>query len=63
MNEGGTFASPKKFFCSLLISYIYAFKIIEDKPIKKRIRVDGYINNIGIIAPIISILKKIIYKR
>lgn len=61
-NEGGTFAMPKKFFCSLLISYIYAFKIVTDKPIKKRIKVDGYINNIDVIAPTISILKKIIYK-
>ena len=53
--------SPKKFFCSILISYIYTFKILTNKVIKKRIVVNGYVSNISLITPIMTKLKKIIY--
>ena len=62
MKEGGTFNVPKQFFCGLLISYIYIYKILTSKTIKSRISVDGNVNNISILSNIILKLKKIIYK-
>ena len=62
MKEGGTFTNPKKFFCSLLLSYIYSFRILTSKVNQDRVFVRGKVGNINIVESVISKLKKIIYK-
>ena len=53
--------APKKFFCSILISYIYTFQILTNKHFIKKITVHGHVSSINLISPIMMKLKKIIY--
>ena len=58
----GTAEVPRRFFCALILSNIYTFKILTSRFTKNRVRIVGNVSEIYKLEPIMLKLKTILFK-